>query len=69
MNLQMFKEAEEGQQRFLQSLIESKRKADAEEREKEQEFFLKLKKSLLKTVIKLNFFVSWNFHIYKLFCF
>ena len=36
MNLQMFKEAEEGQQRFLQSLKESKRKADAEEREKEQ---------------------------------
>ena len=57
----MFKGAEERQQRFLQSLIESQRKADAEEREKEQEFFLKLK--------KINFFVSWNFHIYKSFCF
>ena len=39
INLQMFKEAEERQQRFLQSLIESQRKADAEEREKGQEFF------------------------------
>ena len=35
MNLQMFKEAEERQEGFLQSLIESQRKPDAEEREKE----------------------------------
>ena len=46
MNLQLFKEAEERQKRFLQSLIESQRKAEAEEQEKEQEFFLKLCKSL-----------------------
>ena len=40
MNLQMFKEAEERQQKFFQSLIESQRKADAEEWEKEQEFII-----------------------------
>ena len=48
MKLQMFKETEERQQRFLQSLIKSQRKADAEEREKEQEFFLKLAKVFTK---------------------
>ena len=32
----MFNDAEERQQRFLQSLIESQRKADAEERVKEK---------------------------------
>ena len=48
MNLQMLKEAKERQQMFLQSLIESERKADAEERKKEQEFFLKLAKLFTK---------------------
>ena len=48
MNLQMFKEAEERQQSFLQSLIESQRKTDAEERGKEQEFFFKVAKAFTK---------------------
>ena len=48
MNLQMFEEVEERQQRFLQSLIESQRKADTEEREKEQELFLILAKVFTK---------------------
>ena len=44
----MFNDAEERQQRFLQPLIESQRKADAEERVKEKEFFLKLAKVFTK---------------------
>ena len=46
MNLQMLKEAKERQQMFLQSLIESQRKADAEERKKEQELFFETCKTL-----------------------
>ena len=57
MNLQMFKEAEERQQSFLQSLIESQRKTDAEERGKEQEFFFKVTKAFTKDSDKLHFLV------------
>ena len=49
MNLQMFNEAEERQESFLQSLVESQRKADAEDAKNEQEFFfLKLAKIVIK---------------------
>ena len=61
----MFQEAEEQQQRYLQSLIVSLKKADAEKRKKEQE--VNLQKSLLKTVNKLNFFVFRSFHTDKFF--
>ena len=44
----MFKEEEERQQRFSQSLLESQRKVEAEGREKEHELFVKLAKVFTK---------------------